>query len=70
MLVLSRRVSEKMVLPGLGVTVTVVAIKRGAVRLGIEAPPRVSVFREEVLQRDGTAAPPPGARAGERPVHG
>jgi carbon storage regulator CsrA len=48
-LVLSRRLKEKIVFPGLDTTVEVVAIKPGVVRLGIEAPPEVTVLREEVL---------------------
>jgi carbon storage regulator CsrA len=51
MLVLSRRLSEKIVLPTLGVTITVVAVKPGVVRLGIEAPSDVPVLREELLGR-------------------
>jgi carbon storage regulator CsrA len=54
-LVLSRRPGEKIVLPDLGVTVEVVAIKGGVVRLGITAPPDVKVMREELLER--AAAP-------------
>ena len=50
MLVLSRRVHEKIVLPGLGVTFTVISIKCNVVRLGIEAPPDVKVLREELVQ--------------------
>ena len=50
MLVLSRRVGEQIVLPELGITVTVVAIKGGAIRVGIVAPPEVRVVREELLQ--------------------
>jgi carbon storage regulator CsrA len=49
MLVLSRRLNEKIVFPGLGITVQVVAVKPGVVRLGIEAPSAVSVFRQEIL---------------------
>src|SRR5262249_51370645 len=49
MLVLSRRLHEKVVLPGLGITVQVVDIRRGAVRLGIEAPPGVTALREELV---------------------
>jgi carbon storage regulator CsrA len=49
MLVLSRRLHEKVVFPGLNVTVQVVAIKPGVVRIGIEAPPDVAVVREEIL---------------------
>jgi carbon storage regulator len=57
MLVLSRRVTDMFVLPELGSTVTVLAVKGGAVRIGIEAPPQVTVLREELLQQDGAAAP-------------
>ena len=51
MLVLSRRTQEKIVIPGLGITIHVVSVKSGAVRIGIEAPPDVPVFREELLHR-------------------
>src|SRR4051794_6490482 len=57
MLVLSRRPSEKIIFPGIDVTVQVVAVRPGAVRLGIEAPPGVTVLREEVLARAGTQGP-------------
>ncbi len=50
MLVLSRRLNEKVVFPGLGVTVQVVSVRPGVVRLGIEAPSEVQVLREELLQ--------------------
>jgi carbon storage regulator CsrA len=48
-LVLSRRTSERIVLPDLNITVTVVSVTGGVVRLGIEAPPDVQVLREELL---------------------
>ena len=48
MLVLARRLNEKIVLPGLGITVQVVAIKGGTVRIGINAPPDVPIQREEL----------------------
>jgi carbon storage regulator CsrA len=48
-LVLSRRVGEKLVLPGLGVTVEVLAVKGRVVRIGIVAPPDVKVVRGELL---------------------
>ena len=56
MLVLTRRVNEKIVLPSLGVTVQVLSVSRGAVRLGVAAPAEVKVFREELLPK-----PPPAA---------
>jgi carbon storage regulator len=49
MLVLSRRLGQAVVVPGLDITVRVIAIKGGAVRIGIEAPPDVKVLREELL---------------------
>jgi carbon storage regulator CsrA len=50
MLVLSRRVGEEIVIDS-DIILTVVAIKGGAVRLGITAPPSVCVDRQEVHQR-------------------
>ena len=51
MLVLSRKLHEKIVLPTLKVAVQVVGIKGGAVRLGIQAPREVTVLREEIPDR-------------------
>lgn len=48
MLVLSRKLNEKIVIDG-GITITIVKIDRNQVRIGIEAPGHVSVFREEIL---------------------
>lgn len=50
MLVLSRKVGER-ILIGDQVTVTVVRIANGAVRIGIEAPPEMAVIREELKER-------------------
>lgn len=50
MLVLSRRPNEKLVLPTVNVAVQVVKILGNAVRLGIEAPADVPVYREELLK--------------------
>jgi carbon storage regulator CsrA len=55
MLVLSRRVNEKILFPGINTAVRVVSCKRGVVRLGIEAPPEVTVLREELRQRPASA---------------
>ena len=48
MLVLSRKLNEKIVIDG-EIVVTVVKIDRNQVRLGIEAPGHVPVYREEIL---------------------
>lgn len=48
MLVLSRRLHEKILLPVLHTTVEVVGISASRVRLGISAPPQVTVLREEL----------------------
>jgi carbon storage regulator len=47
MLVLSRKLGEKIII-GNNVVVTVVKIDRNQVRIGIEAPQDVPVFREEI----------------------
>jgi carbon storage regulator CsrA len=52
MLVLARRMNEKLLFPGLDIAVQVVGIKPGLVRLGIEAPDRVRVLRAEVPDRE------------------
>jgi carbon storage regulator len=51
MLVLSRKLGEKIVLPQCGVSITVSAIRGNRVRLGISAPAEVDVYREEVWQQ-------------------
>ncbi len=48
MLVLSRKINEKIVIDG-NIVITVVKIDRNHVRIGIEAPGDVRVFREEIL---------------------
>lgn len=49
MLVLSRQVDEKIII-GDSIVITVVEIRRGLVRLGIDAPRNVPVHREEVYK--------------------
>jgi carbon storage regulator CsrA len=57
---------QEIVLPGLGVTIQVLDIRRGAVRLGIAAPPEVIVLRQEVVgkprRNGGPREPGPCAR--------
>lgn len=48
MLVLSRKIGERIVIPELGVTVTVLDVKGNQIRIGVDAPREVEVHREEV----------------------
>ena len=48
MLVLSRKLGEKIFI-GENICITVVDIDRGRIRLGIEAPPDVPIYRHELL---------------------
>jgi len=50
MLILSRRVGEKLII-GENVTVTVLSVRGNQVRIGIDAPRDVKVNREEIYQR-------------------
>jgi carbon storage regulator CsrA len=50
MLVLSRKRWESIVI-GDNIVVTVVALARGRVQIGITAPPQVSVYRQEIVRR-------------------
>lgn len=52
MLVLSRRLGEKIYI-GADICITVVDIDRGKIRLGIEAPRDVPIYRQELLPLDG-----------------
>jgi carbon storage regulator len=60
MLVLSRKLNTTIVIDG-GIRVTVVGIRGNQVRLGIEAPDRVGIYREELCAGDGA---PERARGG------
>jgi carbon storage regulator len=50
MLVLSRKDHQRIVI-GESIVLTVVKIQGNSVRLGIDAPPEVSVLREELAER-------------------
>ena len=51
MLVLSRKLGERIVVPNCEVTITVVAIEGNTVRLGVEAPATIAIHREELWRR-------------------
>ena len=51
MLVLSRKIGERIVLPDFDVTITVTAISQNRVSLGISAPADVGIHREEVWKK-------------------
>lgn len=48
MLVLTRRVSDQILVPSLGITLEVLAIKGNVVKLGISAPQEVRILRGEL----------------------
>jgi carbon storage regulator len=59
MLVLSRKVGER-ILIGDNISVTVVRITGGGVRIGIEAPPDMTVIRQELREHVGDVGIQPG----------
>jgi len=56
MLILSRRTDESIRI-GDEVTITILSVKGKQVRIGITAPPDVSVHREEIYQRIQSGEP-------------
>ena len=61
MLVLSRKLGEKIYINE-NICITVVDIDRGKIRLGIDAPRDVPIFRQELLNAQNTP-PKPEAEA-------
>jgi carbon storage regulator len=51
MLVLSRKIGERIVVPQCKLVVTVIATKGKGVQLGISAPDDIAVYRDEVWQQ-------------------
>ena len=58
MLVLSRKLGEKIFI-GDNICITVVDIDRGKIRLGIEAPRDIAIYREELLPLKSSEVPAP-----------
>jgi carbon storage regulator len=71
MLVLARKLGERIVMPQCRLTITVSAIKGNTVRLAISAPAEIDVYREEVwrqrCQQMGGTPNLPSDRAGSIP---
>ena len=51
MLVLTRKLGERIVVPEIGLSITVLKLRSNQVSLGIKAPAKVAVHRGEVWQR-------------------
>jgi len=68
MLFLTRRISE-IVMIGDEVSVTVVGVRGNEVRLGINAPRSVAVYREEIYERIKRGLPLPAALNGTDPFN-
>ena len=56
MLVLTRKLGEEIVLPDQGVSIKVIDVRGGRVRLGIVAPESVGVLRGELLDLSSAAS--------------
>jgi carbon storage regulator CsrA len=48
MLVLSRKEDQRVVIPGLGISIKVVRCKNSSVTLGFDAPPEIRIVRDEI----------------------
>ena len=60
MLVLSRKLGQRFAI-GDDVRITIVKIDRNAVRIGVEAPGEVPVYREEIIRIDDAVPAQAGA---------
>lgn len=65
MLILGRRPGDSIVIDG-GIKIVVLACERGGVRLGIEAPPEVTILRGEIVRAVEEANRGAAAREGAR----
>jgi carbon storage regulator len=63
MLVLSRKLGERVLVPHCDLAVTVIAIEGNTVKLGITAPSAVGVYREELWRKVSAEKIAPEAQA-------
>ncbi|MDR2803565.1 MAG: carbon storage regulator CsrA [Treponema sp.] len=49
MLILTRKTSEKIII-GEGITISIIEVRGDQVRIGVDAPKMVKVYREEVFE--------------------
>lgn len=68
MLVLSRKVGEK-ILIGENISVTIVRVAQGVVRLGVEAPTHLPIVREEIKHVETAPATVVSGSSDEKPSH-
>ncbi len=66
MLVLSRKPGEEIVIGG-SIKLTIISIKPGRVKVGIEAPPDVDIRRAELPAEPKPGSPPVRPKATRRP---
>lgn len=66
MLVLSRKETEKLVFPTLGITIEVLRVRGNKTRLGIDAPAEVPVLRQELVDLKGVEFTPTGVAANQK----
>jgi carbon storage regulator len=59
MLVLSRKPGERIVMPSLELALTVISVEGNRVRLGIVAPKKIAVHREEIAPSNRKSSPGP-----------
>lgn len=61
MLVLGRKIGEKILVPSHGIVFTILDVQGDKVRVGITAPPNVIIYRDEVWDRLQKLEAPPVA---------
>ncbi|MCM2371998.1 response regulator [Aporhodopirellula aestuarii] len=67
MLVLSRRAQQQISFPNLGVTLSILQVKGRIVKVGIQAPPEITVLRQESLENAPPEQPKSGAYDAVKP---